>query len=94
MLIKAIKLSLMIFVLISPNELSFIQSSTLTRWPTNTIPFAFSDRVDFDSASRNKIEIALRELERLLIVDGQTCIKFVPRVFEEDYVLFVNKGEF
>ncbi len=61
-------------------------------WPTNKIPYAFSDKIEFGFHQRAVIELILKETELLLSVDGDLCIDFVPRIDETDYILFIDKG--
>lgn len=61
------------------------------RWPSNDIPYAFSDQ--FDEHSRNKIQLVLTEIERLLTAKGRSCVHFVPKTMEKEYISFVDKNE-
>ena len=62
-------------------------------WPSNSIAYAFSNKHEFDADARKKIELVLKEIEQLLSVDGEHCIEFVHRDFQQDYILFVDKGD-
>ena len=62
-------------------------------WPTTRIPYEFSSWAEFNYKSRRIIEDSIQELENKLKVDGVTCIDFVPRDDEKDYILFVDNGD-
>lgn len=53
---------------------------TSSRWPNGVIPYVISN--EFSSTSRNKILAAMGEYHK------STCIRFVPRSNEKDYVYF------
>ena len=62
-------------------------------WPTKKIPYAFSNILEFDFEARVLIERAIKMFEISLAIDGDTCIDFVPRRNESDYILFVDGGD-
>lgn len=53
---------------------------TSSRWPKGVVPYVISN--EFSSSSRNKILAAMGEYHK------STCIRFVPRSNEKDYVYF------
>jgi len=62
-------------------------------WPTNKIPYMFSNRMDFDLDARGKVEHILLLTQNMLAVEGQMCIEFVPREDQTDYILFFDNGD-
>ena len=79
-----------------------VKSSTLSRqrrspigpvWPTKKIPYAFSNIIEFDFEARATIERAIKLFEISLTIDGDSCIEFVPRKSESNYILFVDGGD-
>ena len=62
-----------------------------SKWPSNKIAYKFSE--NFDEISRIKIELVLKEIERILSVKGHSCLFFMPRTTEKDYISFVNNGK-
>lgn len=63
------------------------------RWPAKRIPYTFTDLVDFKPFARSQIEAVLREIERLLTVNGNKCIEFDQKdSYDENYILFVKGG--
>ena len=62
-------------------------------WPTNKIPYMFSNRVDFDLEARGKVEHILLMTQNMLASEGQMCIEFVPREDQTDYILFLDNGD-
>jgi hypothetical protein len=62
-------------------------------WPTRRIPFTFSNIMEFDFDERNLIKHTLKQVEESLSIEGETCIEFVERENEKDYILFVNEGD-
>lgn len=67
---------------------------TGARWPTNRIPYEFSNLMEFDETLRMKIEMILKEIERQLSVNGRPCVYFTPKQYEEkDYILFRDDGK-
>lgn len=62
-------------------------------WPTRQIPYAFSNIIDFGFEDRDLIKTTLKQIEASLAIDGETCIEFVERDKEKDYILFFNRGD-
>ena len=83
-----------ILILIQQVELvRFKRGSVGPAWPTNRIPYAFSNRIDFDVEARSEIEHILWQMQNMLKVNGVKCIEFVPRDNEPDYILFIDNGD-
>ena len=61
------------------------------KWPTKRIPFAFDNIEHFDANNRAKIKHALKLFQESLNVDGETCLEFVERSNESDYIQFVKE---
>jgi hypothetical protein len=97
------KLNILLFLLVAfiLVNLSFFEAKSIVKkralvgpiWPTNKIAYAFTDNVEFDFNSRKQIEHILKQTEILLSVNGESCIEFIPRHDETDYILFVDKGD-
>jgi hypothetical protein len=83
-------LLLLLPILIESGSLRSKRALSGLRWPSNKIPYSFSER--FDEDSRLKIELVLKEIERLVTVAGRSCVFFVPRIKEKDFIQFVDKG--
>jgi hypothetical protein len=62
-------------------------------WPTKRIAYSFSNIIEFDFKERVIIEQAIKMFEVSLAIDGETCLEFVPRKNETDYILFVDTGD-
>lgn len=62
-------------------------------WPTNRIAYAFSNGVDFNVEARAEVEHIMWQMQNLLKVNGASCIEFVPRDNEPDYILFIDNGD-
>lgn len=61
------------------------------KWPTKQIPFAFDNIAHFDANNRAKIKHAIKLFQKSLNVDGETCLEFVERSNESDYIQFVKE---
>jgi len=77
-------------ILIDSSSLRSKRGLSGTRWPTNKIAYSFSE--SFDENTRLKIELVLKEVERLTISKSRSCVLFVPRTDEKDFIKFVDKG--
>lgn len=62
-------------------------------WPQKSIPYAFSNIMEFDFEARALIKQALKEIEESLGINGENCIQFKDRSQEKDFILFVNRGD-
>ena len=71
----------------------FRRSSVGPVWPTKKIAYAFSNILEFDFEARLLIEKAIKMFETSLAINGDSCIDFVPRRNETDYILFVDGGD-
>lgn len=49
------------------------------RWPKNTVPYLL-DAGDFDGLEKENIKLTLKSIEKV------TCVKFIPRTNEKNYV--------
>lgn len=61
-------------------------------WPSKVIPYAFSNIMEFDIEARDEIKEALDEIEKSVSEKEDTCVQFVERQKEKDFILFVNDG--
>ena len=59
-------------------------------WPSTTIYYSYSNIIDFDFESRERIDAAIELLVETLKIHGQMCLEFLPRSNEPDYMLFVS----
>ncbi|ETN67544.1 metalloproteinase [Anopheles darlingi] len=59
-------------------------ASTATRWPNGVVPFVIGG--NFDAKGMQLIEEAINEYH------AKTCIRFVPRMAETDYVSFESSS--
>ena len=60
------------------------------KWPTKKIAYQFS--FEYDASARQQVENVLKQIEKMLEVDGEKCLEFAPRDAERDYVLIRNIG--
>ncbi|CAF0843490.1 unnamed protein product [Brachionus calyciflorus] len=62
-------------------------------WPNKKIPYTFSNIIEFNLNERELIKNALKQLETSLAINGETCLEFIERHNEPDYILFTDNGE-
>ena len=98
-LFKLFKFSIVVFALLlwevsqglNQGRRSKRASAIGPKWPTKRIPFAFDNIEHFDASNRAKIKHALKLFQESLNVDGETCLEFVERSNESDYIQFVKE---
>lgn len=84
------------FIILINNEcesVKFKRAAVGPTWPSRTIPYVFSNRVDFDLDDRSTIEHILYLTQTMLQSNGDYCIEFKPRDNEPDYILFIDNGD-
>jgi len=59
------------------------------RWPNGVVPYQIDN--SYSSASRNAITSAMAEMKKLAAVSGKTCIQFVPRSNQRNYI-YIHPG--
>ena len=59
-------------------------------WPTTKIAYQFS--FEYDMTAKLQVEKTLKQIEKILEVDGQKCLQFTERDEEKDYILIRNIG--
>lgn len=67
------------------------RSAVGPRWPTKQIPFTFEDGEYFHESNRGTIKNALKMMQESLAVNGDTCIEFIERTNESDFVKFIKR---
>ena len=59
-------------------------------WPTRKIAYQFA--FEYDMTARLQVQATLKQIEKVLEVDGEKCLEFHERDEDKDYILFRNIG--